>query len=200
MRWSKAVFGTSAELQTLPCVAVNTDGRVLTGSRRGDLYVWKTAQPHAVWRRLAAHDGPLQSVSICAEQTATAAFATGGDDGVALLWGGGYEVWSVEYGVWGASCRVRGAAYGVQMRTAEHGWRESSVVATACGSTPVTRTHTTCSLLTCSYIVTYTGPYSLRLQIVRRLDLNAICQRGPLDGYGRPCLVPPTRGVQVTDA
>ena len=41
LRWQKAVFGASAELQTLPCVAVNADGRVLTGSRRGELYVWQ---------------------------------------------------------------------------------------------------------------------------------------------------------------
>ena len=32
LRWRKAVFGRDAELQTLPCVAVNTDGRILTGT------------------------------------------------------------------------------------------------------------------------------------------------------------------------
>lgn len=40
----QAVFGKAAELQTLPCVAVNGDGRVLTGSRRGDLYVWQVGR------------------------------------------------------------------------------------------------------------------------------------------------------------
>ena len=78
-----------------------------------------------MWRRLAAHDGPLQSLCICANQRADAAFATGGDDGVVLLWGGAYTV-------------------------------------------------------------------------LRRLDLNAICQRSQLDAYGRPRMLPPRRGIQVS--
>lgn len=61
---------------------------------------------------------------IVLRQAEHAAFATGGDDGAVLLWGGSYSV-------------------------------------------------------------------------IRRLDLNSICSRGPLDGFGRPCVVPPRRGVQV---
>ena len=69
LTWRKAVFGARAEMQTLPCVAVNTDGRVLTGTWRGELYVWQHEGGGAtLWRRLDGHAGPLQSVSICAEQ------------------------------------------------------------------------------------------------------------------------------------
>lgn len=88
LRWRKAVFGASAELQTLPCVALNTDGRVITGSRRGDLHVWHGT---AVWRRLRAHAGTVHCVSICAEQVRGAGFASGGADGQAILWSASYE-------------------------------------------------------------------------------------------------------------
>ena len=90
LTWRKAVFGAQGELQTLPCVAVNADGRVLTGTRRGDLYVW---QSHALWRRLPAHKGPLHAITRCADGAADgSAFATGGADGVVLLWHASYHV------------------------------------------------------------------------------------------------------------
>ena len=85
LSWRKAVFGARAEMQTLPCVAVNSDGRVLTGTWRGELYVWQH-EGCKLWRRFDAHKGPLQSVSICAEQLDGAGFATGGADGVVVLW------------------------------------------------------------------------------------------------------------------
>ena len=31
----------------------------------------------------------------------------------------------------------------------------------------------------------------------RTIDLNALCKRGPLDGCGRPCVLPPPRGIHV---
>ena len=89
LRWRKAVFGAQGELQTLPCVAVNSDGRVLTGTRRGELYVWQGCR---LWRRLPAHEDALQAVSIAhAKEGETAGFATGGADGVVLLWAARYE-------------------------------------------------------------------------------------------------------------
>ena len=123
VRWRKAVFGARAELQTLPCVAVNTDGRVLTGTRRGDLYVW-AADRCRLWQLFHAHDGPLQCVSVCAQQVDGASFATGGADGFVVLWGVVYE-------------------------------------------------H------------------------LRRIDLNRLCKRAPLDAVGRPQLQPPARGIHV---
>ena len=60
LSWRKAVFGARAEMQTLPCVAVHTDGRVLTGTWRGELYVWEN-QGCRLWRRFDAHAGPLQN-------------------------------------------------------------------------------------------------------------------------------------------
>jgi hypothetical protein len=37
----------------------------------------------------------------------------------------------------------------------------------------------------------------IRYEIMRRIDLNKICKRGPLDAAGRPQLQPPARGVHV---
>ena len=37
----------------------------------------------------------------------------------------------------------------------------------------------------------------IRYEIMRRIDLNRICKRGPLDAAGRPQLQPPARGVHV---
>ena len=102
---------------------MNTDGRVLTGSWRGELYVWQH-DGCKLFKRFDAHAGPLQSVSINADQTAGAGFATGGADGAVILWGVDYIKW-------------------------------------------------------------------------RRIDLNLLCKRSPLDVCGRPCLLPPTRGVHV---
>ena len=110
-------------MQTLPCVAVNTDGRVLTGTWRGELYVWQH-EGGLLWRRLEAHSGALQSVSICTEQVDGCGFATGGADGLVLLWAASYLP-------------------------------------------------------------------------MRRIDLNSLLKRGPLDACGRPCLLPPPRGVHV---
>lgn len=130
LKWRKAVFGARAEMQTLPCVAVNTDGRVLTGTWRGELYVWEGLK---LWKRFDAHSGPLQSVCVCAEQPAVSAsghgagFATGGADGDVILW--------------------------AHARSTYEQWR--------------------------------------------RIRLNVICKRAPLDVCGRPCLLPPTRGVHV---
>ena len=123
LTWRKAIFGVGAEMQTLPCVAVNTDGRVLTGTWRGELYVWQ-AEGCKLWKRFDAHAGPLQSVTVCSEQRDGAGFATGGADGVVILW-----------------------------------------------------------------LVSYVK--------CREIDLNALCKRAPLDGCGRPCLLPPPRGVHV---
>ena len=126
LSWRKAVFGSRAEMQTLPCVAVNTDGRVLTGTWRGELYAWQHDHNSSskLWRRFDAHAGPLQSIAICHEQVDGAGFATGGADGAIILWNVDYEK-------------------------------------------------------------------------LRHVDLNALCKRSPLDVCGRPCLLPPTRGVHV---
>jgi microtubule-associated protein-like 6 len=87
VRWRKAIFGAKAELQTLPCLALNTDGRLLTGSRRGDVYVWQGA---TVWRRLRGHAGSVHALNVCVEQARGAGFASGGADGKAILWSAAY--------------------------------------------------------------------------------------------------------------
>jgi WD40 repeat protein len=87
VRWRKAIFGARAELQTLPCLALNTDGRLITGSRRGDVYVW---QGPVVWRRLRGHSGSVHALSVCAQQARGAGFASGGADGKAILWSAAY--------------------------------------------------------------------------------------------------------------
>jgi WD40 repeat protein len=75
---------------------MRTDGLPPSGTRRGDLYVWEAPtvlpdRPSRLWRPpLRAHDGPLQSVSVCADQVGGAGFATGGADGLVLLWSAGY--------------------------------------------------------------------------------------------------------------
>ena len=77
-----------------------------------------------LWRRFDAHAGPLQTLAVCTEQVEGAGFATGGADGVVLLWTVAYERY-------------------------------------------------------------------------RTIDLNALCTRSPLDSCGRPCLLPPPRGIHV---
>ena len=39
--------------------------------------------------------------------------------------------------------------------------------------------------------------WSVAYRKLRRVDLNVLCRRAPLDVCGRPCLLPPTRGVHV---
>eukprot|EP00698_Gefionella_okellyi_P024818 TRINITY_DN8858_c0_g2_i2.p1 TRINITY_DN8858_c0_g2~~TRINITY_DN8858_c0_g2_i2.p1 ORF type:complete len:1516 (+),score=383.82 TRINITY_DN8858_c0_g2_i2:1229-5776(+) len=74
----RAILGGRAEMQTMHCIAFTPDGRVMTGSANGFVYVWKGHELQDVCR---THKGAVNALACAGD-----AVATGGADGHINIW------------------------------------------------------------------------------------------------------------------
>uniref|UniRef100_A0A7S2V7Z0 Anaphase-promoting complex subunit 4 WD40 domain-containing protein n=2 Tax=Fibrocapsa japonica TaxID=94617 RepID=A0A7S2V7Z0_9STRA len=74
----KGLFGKVGKIQPITNATV-VEGKVVTGTSSGDLYVW---EGHQCASKVAAHSGPVS----CASSTSRGGLITGGKDGKIILW------------------------------------------------------------------------------------------------------------------